>query len=173
MANCCLFQKKKKLILDKHNLSVDRNADRCMALMWCSHTDQRRRRCLAPKQSSSSGTGCCSQPLSSSHRCVRPFKVLLSSFSSPSAPAHGFSLSRRFGQDWNNPSPFISLVSIVFGVKLFFVCWPGTFLCVCFPVAFSSHSHVECVCQANSRTMLSFFQKCTLFLILFSFSLFN
>ena len=45
-------------------------------------------------------------------------------------------------------SPFAALFSIVFGFKLFFVCWSSIFLCVCFPVAFSSRSHVECVCQA-------------------------
>ena len=63
-----------------HKLSVDTNADRCTTLIWCSHTDQRRRRrCLAPKRLSS-GTGCCSQLLPSEHRCVGSFKVLLSCY---------------------------------------------------------------------------------------------
>ena len=45
--------------------------------MRCSRADQRRRRrCLAPKQTSWSGTGCCSQPLPPEHRCVRLLKVL-------------------------------------------------------------------------------------------------
>ena len=70
-----------------------------------------------------------------------------------------------------NPPPFISLVSIVFGFKLFFVCWSGIFLCVCFPVAFSSRSHVECVCQANYRTFCHFSKivLCFWFCSVFSF----
>ena len=75
----CPFQK--KLILDNHNLSVDTNAHRCTTLIMVFATDQRRiRRCLAPKRSSCHGTGCCSQPLPSEHRCVCPLKVLLSCY---------------------------------------------------------------------------------------------
>ena len=73
----------KKLILDNHNLSVDTNADRCTTPIWCSRTDQRRRRrCLAPKLSSCTchGTGCCFKPLPSELCCVWPLKLLLSCY---------------------------------------------------------------------------------------------
>ena len=71
----------KNMILDNHNLSVDTNAGRCKTLIWCPRTDQRRRRrCLAPKRSSCSDTGCSSQPLPSKHRCVRRSKYFFSCY---------------------------------------------------------------------------------------------
>ena len=74
--NAIVHSKKKKLILDNHNLSVDTNADRCTTLLWCYTDQRRRRRCLAQKRSSCSGTGSCSEPLPSEHCCVWPLKVL-------------------------------------------------------------------------------------------------
>ena len=71
--------------------------------------------------------------------------------------------------------PLISLVSIAFRGQAVFCLLTWYFLCVCFPVAFSSHSLVEWVCQANSRTILSFFQIVLVldFVPFFFFSFFN
>ena len=69
---------------------------------------------------------------------------------------------------------FFSCFNYFWGSSCAFIVDP---VCVtdCFPVAFSSHLHVECVFQANSCTILSFFQMvlCLWFPSVFNLELFR